>query len=83
MLMCKFCETQGEGNLCDTKVFDFDIDCGILGRGEVIGQMYQTICKTELLNIAIMGGNKAMDFEIKIKYCPMCGRKLQEGAEDV
>lgn len=81
--MCKYCETQGEGNLCDTKVFKCDIDCGILGRGEVLGQIYKTTAKTEVLNIAIIGGNKGMDYEIEIKYCPMCGRKLKGAEEDV
>lgn len=80
--MCKFCDTKGEGNLCDEKVFKLDIDCGVLGCGEVVGQIYKTIGKTELLNIAIITGDKSIDTEIKIKYCPMCGRKLK-GAEDV
>lgn len=77
--MCEYCDTQGEGNLCQKELFNVDIDCGILGRGEAIGQIYKTIGKTELLNLAIIGGNRSMDYEIKIKYCPMCGRKLEEG----
>lgn len=75
--MCKFCKTNGEGNLCDNKVFKFDIDCGVLGRGEIVGQIYKTTDKTELLNIAVISGDKAVDFETDIKYCPMCGRPLK------
>lgn len=78
--ICKYCDTKGEGNLCSNEVFNLDVDFGVFGRCDIVGQMYKASNGTELLNMAFIGGNRSIDFEVKIEYCPMCGRKLK-GAE--
>lgn len=76
--MCKFCELKRNSDFGE-EVFRLDLDFGIFGRCDLVGQMYKTLGNTELMNLHVSDGSRGFNYEIKIKYCPMCGRKLEEG----
>lgn len=80
--MCKFCDTQGKGNLCDNEIFEINIDLGVLGDQRLNGTIWCGEDGTEVLNIGFVDAvfkdkDKVLDHEIKINYCPMCGRELK------
>lgn len=68
--MCECCNALPD---CpsDKAIFENELDLGLIGKDEVSGVIWQLNGKC-ILNIGLM----SHDFEIKIKYCPICGRKL-------
>lgn len=73
--MCKFCKGYEEKDLDDVEyvapkiLIRGVIDLGILGKTPI----YTHIREPNTLAIEIQG---LKSFDVEIKYCPMCGRKL-------
>ena len=75
--MCKYCNTDEDAHYLDedTLLFNFSYDMGLAGTLTVMSFM-QTATKFGLL---VSGAEDDVDERhLGFKYCPMCGRKLEE-----
>lgn len=69
---CKYCSMEPNGNIPADRKDLFTYKLGKLFGEEII--LYGLVCRNKLSII----GNSSTAKEIKIKYCPMCGKKLQK-----
>lgn len=69
--MCDYCEME-KGDSPKKPVIEESISFGMLGEEDLIGYIY-TDYEKPVLCVSI-GRDK--EIHIPIKYCPMCGRKL-------
>lgn len=66
--MCKYCDaTKGESP--SKALFDKEVNLGILGKDSFSVYLYD--------NGILCFGLGVSDMRMKIRYCPMCGRKLE------
>lgn len=77
--MCKFCN-YGEDNVADEYIINKQIRMGeipdAMGMEVYINDDYDGIPYL-MANIFLpSGGDDILETSTKIKYCPMCGRKL-------
>ncbi len=77
--MCKFCNARDNDdgkNNADNPIFDRFINVGFFGDVRVWG-MIEFIDNEDILCIGIQSDNGVVVDNKSIKYCPMCGRKLE------
>ena len=77
--MCDFCNMTSDCEFSDSSIFSLRLNFGQLGEFVLDGSLWRAEDSREILNISFA----EQDYETKINYCPMCGRKLQEGADNV
>ena len=77
--MCKYCDMKSDCEFGNGSILYLPLNFGQLGEFMLDGTLWRAEDSREVLNISFA----EQDYEIKIAYCPMCGRKLQEGADNV
>ena len=76
--MCKYCNFEPNGDCPDDRKYLIDITVSSRLDINLCGAIFSNGHR-EILDLDInCKGNSLIDRQIKIKYCPMCGRKLNE-----
>lgn len=74
MSECEYCDARyggmGEDLICQ------DLDLGMLGKGRFRADIMYTENEGYTLDASIYFDASCIGHDFKIKYCPMCGRKL-------
>lgn len=81
--MCEYCKKYdiGDGDGI-TSLKRKGVDFGLFGKGEIELEMdIQKECGIMTAWLTYDGGNENIGASVKIKFCPMCGRKLIETEE--
>lgn len=73
MEKCKFCQLDNKGNIEDDWKFLLDKTSRL---GHVDFQLLVGIYEKELVTSLNINDEEAVGAVAKIKYCPVCGRKL-------
>lgn len=74
-MKCKFCYMAPDGDAPDDREDLFNIHAGDIWDSSI--EMFGTIWNDKLeisLGFGCIGGSE----EVKINYCPVCGRRLEE-----
>lgn len=77
--MCECCNMTSDCEFGDSSIFNLRFNFGQLGEFVLDGTLWRAVESREVLNISFA----EQDYEIKINYCPMCGRKLKGAEENV
>ncbi len=84
---CKFVKYQGlgEDTPADEMLLENDVSFGVLGNGEQNLGLWKNADGTISLEAyaAINSADNCINMVVRCRHCPMCGRKLQEGADNV
>lgn len=75
--MCAFCEIDPESGIANEMINNFTLDCGILGKLEVGGILYEKDGKEKFNMQLSFNTADASGYDTDFKFCPMCGRKLK------
>lgn len=78
--MCKFCNVGPNDAIPNKPIFDKSMNTGFFGEIRNVGAI-QYIDNEYILYICISSENGLIDDKKYIKYCPMCGRKLEAADE--
>lgn len=71
--MCKYCELKEPLDTWGEPIIDEKLDLGAIGK---LFLWNAVNCKYNQLTLAYMFNSDGDSFEVPIRYCPMCGRKL-------
>lgn len=72
-MMCKYCELKEPLDTWGEHIIDEELDLGAIGK---LFLWNAISCKYNQLTLAYMFNCDGDSFDIPIKYCPMCGKKL-------
>lgn len=84
--MCDFCKfNKGLEEPASKMLSESEINFGVLGDGSQSLGLWVLHDKSIVLSSYVeLNGNTVIGaWDINIYFCPMCGRKLQEGADNV
>ena len=75
--MCKYCNAN-PGDSPDLAIIDEPISLGIFGNDSILVDLYRKENGDDVLFAGVGNDGKS----VLINYCPMCGRKLNEVADE-
>lgn len=71
--VCKYCRMLENGDVPEDRESVFNITVGNLSGTDV--RIIGTLCNNEL-NVCLDTGTTDKGYDVRIRYCPMCGRDL-------
>ena len=71
--MCEYCELKEPLDTWGEHIIDEELNLGAIGK---LFLWNAVNCKNKQLTLAYMFNCDGDSFDVPIKYCPMCGRKL-------